>query len=232
MIKRRKSNYLHNKYNIYPSTHDFNLKIYNEYQFKNIYVEKRNQTKSFEHSQNTMIYKEWKNIQFLIDMNVSIHIEICIESKDCHDFHRLYSTEMNPCRCSYVRFPLLHWMPLALMKFMNSLCPDTLNTCFSPTHTTQTTKPSFHTSSISSSIISASSAVMYIEAWSMMTKKEAPVKIRNHIKILTPPTKLKKTNKQKKDSLTLTYDPEHSRSSSSQPEERKWTQPDRSILLG
>ena len=32
-------------------------------------------------------------------MNVSIHIEICIESKDCHDFHRLYSTEMNPCRC-------------------------------------------------------------------------------------------------------------------------------------
>ena len=132
-----------------------------------------------------------------------------------------------------VRFPLLHWMPWALMKFMNSLCPDTLNTCFSPTHTTQTTKLSFHTSSISSSIISASSAVMYIEAWSMMTKKEAPVKIRSHIKILIQPTKFKKKKKEKeKDYLTLTYDPEHSRSSSSQPEERKWTQPDRSILLG
>ena len=162
-------------------------------------------------------------------MNVSIHIEICIESKDCHDFHRLYSTEMNPCRCSYVSIECLwHWWS----SWIPSAQTHCQNTCFSPTHTTQTTKPSFHTSSISSSIISASSAVMYIEAWSMMTKKEAPVKIRNHIKILTPPTKLKKTNKQKKDSLTLTYDPEHSRSSSSQPEERKWTQPDRSILLG
>lgn len=169
-----------------------------KYLCQNIHAKKNSNKIVWTFQKYNDIYKDWKNIQFWINMNVSIHIEICIESKDCHDFHRLYSTEMNPCRCSDVRFPLLHWMPWTPMKFMNSLCPDTQNTCFSPTHTTQTTKPSFHTSSISSSIISASSAVMYIEAWSMMTKKEAPVKIRSHIKILIQPTKFKKKKRKRK----------------------------------